>query len=132
MEKPLATTLVEGQKIQNTWQKVGTVGMIGFNFRFNPLYKAAGQAIRSGEDRRLVFHSNAILSHRGTISQNPKPSSRSDLPPCIPDSLLLEVRRLLFSILLPVSKGVNMTRIFWGNRKTSHLREFSNVLIRKI
>ncbi len=48
MEKPLATTLVKGQKIQNTWQKVGTVGMIGFNFRFNPLYKAAGQGVLSG------------------------------------------------------------------------------------
>jgi predicted dehydrogenase len=54
LEKSLATPLVEGQKIQNTWQKVGTVGMIGFNFRFNPLYKAAGQGIRSGRIGDLV------------------------------------------------------------------------------
>ena len=54
LEKPLATTLVEGQKILNAWQKMGTVGMVGFNFRFHPLYKAARQAIRSGRIGDLV------------------------------------------------------------------------------
>jgi myo-inositol 2-dehydrogenase/D-chiro-inositol 1-dehydrogenase len=54
LEKPLAMTLEEGRKVLQTWQKAGTVGMIGFNFRFHPLYKAARQAIQLGRIGDLV------------------------------------------------------------------------------
>jgi myo-inositol 2-dehydrogenase/D-chiro-inositol 1-dehydrogenase len=54
LEKPLAMTLEEGRKVLQAWQKASTVGMIGFNFRFHPLYKAVGQAIQSGRIGDLV------------------------------------------------------------------------------
>jgi len=73
LEKPLATTLVEGRKILNAWQKAGTVGMIGFNFRFHPLYKAAGQAIRSGRIGDLV----SVRSVFSTAMQYSAPGEQS-------------------------------------------------------
>ena len=54
LEKPLAMTLEEGRKVLSAWQKAGTVGMIGFNFRFHPLYKAARQTIQLGRIGDLV------------------------------------------------------------------------------
>ena len=54
LEKPLALTLEEGRRVLQAWQKAGSVGMIGFNFRFHTLYKAARQAIQSGRIGDLV------------------------------------------------------------------------------
>lgn len=54
LEKPLAMTLEEGRTVLQAWQKAGTVGMIGFNFRFHTLYKAARQAIQSGRIGDLI------------------------------------------------------------------------------
>jgi predicted dehydrogenase len=37
LEKPLATTLIDGERVVSAWKKAGTVGRIGFNCRFHPL-----------------------------------------------------------------------------------------------
>ncbi|MGI8476947.1 MAG: Gfo/Idh/MocA family protein [Thermomicrobiales bacterium] len=39
LEKPLATDLDEGRGVLEAWRRAGTVGMIGFNYRFNRLYE---------------------------------------------------------------------------------------------
>jgi predicted dehydrogenase len=41
LEKPLATSLDEAQRVVTAWRRAGVVGMIGFNYRFNPLFQAA-------------------------------------------------------------------------------------------
>jgi predicted dehydrogenase len=40
LEKPLATTLEDGRRVVETWERAGVVGMIGFNQRFSRLYGA--------------------------------------------------------------------------------------------
>jgi myo-inositol 2-dehydrogenase / D-chiro-inositol 1-dehydrogenase len=54
LEKPLATTLTDGQAVLEAWAAAGTVGMIGFNYRFNPLYEAARRHVRAGRLGALV------------------------------------------------------------------------------
>ncbi len=49
LEKPIAPSLVEADEVVSAWRRAGTVGMIGFNYRFNPLHVAARRALREGE-----------------------------------------------------------------------------------
>lgn len=55
LEKPLATNLKEGQKLLTSWQQAGTVGMMGFNYRFNPLYQTMQQKISAGKIGQLLY-----------------------------------------------------------------------------
>ncbi len=48
LEKPLAHTLESGQRIVEAWQASKSIGMIGFNYRFNPLNIEARDLIRAG------------------------------------------------------------------------------------
>jgi myo-inositol 2-dehydrogenase / D-chiro-inositol 1-dehydrogenase len=45
LEKPLATNPTDGRRVLEVWRRAGLVGMIGFNYRLNPLYQAARQYI---------------------------------------------------------------------------------------
>lgn len=45
LEKPLATTLEDGRRVVEAWERAGVVGMIGFNQRFNPLYRGLKRKI---------------------------------------------------------------------------------------
>lgn len=45
LEKPLAATLAEAAGVLAAWRAAGTVGMIGFNYRFNPLYAGARRSL---------------------------------------------------------------------------------------
>lgn len=48
LEKPLALSLSEAAGVVAGWRDAGTVGMIGFNYRFNPLYVAAKRSLDAG------------------------------------------------------------------------------------
>lgn len=48
LEKPLATTLKDGQRILHAWRRAGTTGGIGFNFRFHPLAIELRAAVARG------------------------------------------------------------------------------------
>ena len=48
IEKPLATSLAEGARVVTAWRRAGTIGMVGFHGRFNPLYRRLRQAMRQG------------------------------------------------------------------------------------
>lgn len=55
LEKPLATNLRDARRVLAAWRDtVGVVGMIGFNYRFNKLYKLARQHVKSGRLDGLV------------------------------------------------------------------------------
>lgn len=49
LEKPLAVNLVDGRRIVDAWRQSGRVGMIGFNYRFNPLYANAARLVQAGK-----------------------------------------------------------------------------------
>ena len=48
LEKPIATSLADAGAILEAWREAGTVGMMGFNFRYHPQYRAAREHIRAG------------------------------------------------------------------------------------
>lgn len=54
LEKPIATSLGEADKIVSAWKQAGVVGMVGFNYRFNALHQAARMQIQVEEIGPLV------------------------------------------------------------------------------
>ncbi|MBM4264466.1 MAG: Gfo/Idh/MocA family oxidoreductase [Deltaproteobacteria bacterium] len=54
LEKPLATSLGDAQRLVAAWQQSQVVGMIGFNYRFSALHLALQQHIRAGTAGALV------------------------------------------------------------------------------
>lgn len=48
LEKPLAHSLESGRNILDAWKASKSIGMIGFNYRFNPLNIEARDLIRAG------------------------------------------------------------------------------------
>jgi predicted dehydrogenase len=48
LEKPIAATVADGEAIIAAWRQAGTVGVTGFNLRFNRLYRDMRDAIAAG------------------------------------------------------------------------------------
>jgi predicted dehydrogenase len=49
VEKPLASTLDEGERVLAAWRRAGTIGALGYNFRFHPLVLRLRDALRNRE-----------------------------------------------------------------------------------
>lgn len=74
LEKPIATSLDEAGRVIESWRAAGTVGMVGFNYRWHPGYLAIRQAIADGDIGKVVSirttfctppgHSGGWRSHR--------------------------------------------------------------------
>ena len=47
LEKPIATSLEEADKVVSVWKRSGVVGMVGFNCRFNALFQAAQMQLQA-------------------------------------------------------------------------------------
>lgn len=54
LEKPIANSTFDAILILDAWRNAGTVGMIGFNYRFSQLHKTAKQYVQSGQLGDLV------------------------------------------------------------------------------
>ncbi len=54
VEKPIATTAHDAARVLDAWRRAGTVGMAGFNFRFNPGYRELRDLVRHGALGRVV------------------------------------------------------------------------------
>ncbi|MBA2451182.1 MAG: Gfo/Idh/MocA family oxidoreductase [Chloroflexi bacterium] len=54
LEKPIATTLGDARRVLEASRHSPAVAMIGFNFRFSPLYRAARREIQAGALGELV------------------------------------------------------------------------------
>lgn len=63
LEKPLGLTLQQALPVIQLWRNRGLVGMIGFNYRFHPLFQSARQLIQSGA-LGDVIHVRTIFSTR--------------------------------------------------------------------
>ena len=56
LEKPIATTAADGQRVLDAWRRAGCVGVIGYNYRRNPLHESAATSLRRGDiGRPLAF-----------------------------------------------------------------------------
>ena len=53
VEKPLATSTMDGQRIYDAWQKSNRVGMIGYNFRRHPSILAAREIVSRNQLGRI-------------------------------------------------------------------------------
>jgi predicted dehydrogenase len=66
LEKPVAADLAGAKAVRQAWIASGRVGMIGHNYRFNPLYVKLKQMIASGRignprDARMIFTTSRAL-----------------------------------------------------------------------
>ncbi|MEQ9618556.1 MAG: Gfo/Idh/MocA family oxidoreductase [Deltaproteobacteria bacterium] len=55
LEKPLAGNTDEGRKVMDAWKNSSLTGMIGFNLRFNPLYRGIKKHIESGGIGKVTY-----------------------------------------------------------------------------
>lgn len=49
LEKPVASTLPEARRVLAAWRAAGTIGMVGYNFRRNPILLAAQRRVHEGQ-----------------------------------------------------------------------------------
>lgn len=67
LEKPMAPSLSEADKIMQVWNQSGVVGMVGFNYRFNALHQAARMQIQAGRLGPLVGARSVFSAPRRTL-----------------------------------------------------------------
>jgi len=67
LEKPIATTLEDGRRLVRAHRRSGLVGMVGFNYRFNPLHAAARRHLASGRIGEVVAASSVFTTGSGEI-----------------------------------------------------------------
>lgn len=69
LEKPLAVDLGAAAAAIDAWRVSGRVGMIGFNYRFNALYRRARELIRSERLGRVVAIQSVFCSVRRQLPE---------------------------------------------------------------
>ncbi|MBC7790574.1 MAG: Gfo/Idh/MocA family oxidoreductase [Anaerolineae bacterium] len=67
LEKPIATTLDEGRHLVETYRRSGLIGMVGFNYRFNPLNDAARRHLASARIGDLIGARSIFSTGPGEI-----------------------------------------------------------------
>lgn len=97
LEKPLATSLEQARRVLEVWQNTHLVGMIGFNYRFNRLYRATQEYLQAGSLGKLV----GVHSTFSTTGRN------------LPD--WLQTRSIGGGVLLDLaSHHTDLIRFFFG------------------
>jgi predicted dehydrogenase len=64
LEKPIATTVFDGDRVVSAWRTAGTVAMIGFNYRQHPAYTAIRRMIGGGDIGNVVSLRVTFCTHR--------------------------------------------------------------------
>jgi len=67
LEKPLAATVPEGRQLVDCWRESGCVGIIGFNYRFSPLYLRLRDALARGAVGDVVAVRTMFASAPATL-----------------------------------------------------------------
>jgi myo-inositol 2-dehydrogenase/D-chiro-inositol 1-dehydrogenase len=67
LEKPIAAALPDAQRLVACWRESGRVGMIGFNYRFHPLYTR----LRTSIGEKAI---GAVVAMRTVFSAPPGPN----------------------------------------------------------
>ncbi len=67
VEKPLATTVADAARVITTWQGSGLTGMIGFNYRFNPIVRQARSRIAAGAIGQPIAVRTVFATPRRTM-----------------------------------------------------------------
>lgn len=67
VEKPLALDLAQAERVEAAWYAAERCGAVGFNFRFNPNFRALRDRIAGGETGRPVAITGAFASPRRAL-----------------------------------------------------------------
>ena len=67
MESPLATTQADGERVIRAWHRAGSVGWIGFNYRFHSLVIAMREALQAGKIGDLLSARTSFYSVSGSL-----------------------------------------------------------------
>jgi predicted dehydrogenase len=63
LEKPLATNLDDARAVLSAWEASGKIGMIGFNYRFNPLHQKLRRILQSADLKSLTAVRTVFSTH---------------------------------------------------------------------
>ena len=66
IEKPLATNLDEGKRMLAAWRRSGKVGMVGFNYRFNPLNQSLRRQMNAGRIGKVIAARSVFSTFHGS------------------------------------------------------------------
>jgi predicted dehydrogenase len=69
LEKPIGTTLEEGAMLLEAWEQRRPVGMVGFNYRFHPVYQSARQLLNQGAVGKPLAVSSVFVSSSAVQGQ---------------------------------------------------------------
>lgn len=67
LEKPIATSREDGREVVQAWRSSGAVGMMGFNQRFDPVFRALKRAVDQGRVGRVVSATAVMGSAARTL-----------------------------------------------------------------
>lgn len=67
IEKPLATTLADADRVLGTCERAGVIGMMGFNYRFNALYMEARALLEAERVGTVAFCRGAFMLARADV-----------------------------------------------------------------
>jgi predicted dehydrogenase len=67
VEKPLATTVADAERVAAAWRRSGVTAMMGFNYRFNPLVQQARKQIAAGNVGDVVSVRTVFTTPRRSI-----------------------------------------------------------------
>lgn len=68
LEKPLAASLPEGSRVLDAWSRTGLVAMMGFNCRFNPLYRRLRSLLAAGRAGTPVYVRTVFATAPGRLA----------------------------------------------------------------
>ncbi|MFW6084052.1 MAG: Gfo/Idh/MocA family protein, partial [Gemmatimonadota bacterium] len=67
MEKPIARTAAEAAPLIEAWEASGRVGMMGFNYRYDPSFREARDVIRAGRLGEVVAVRSSFTSETRSL-----------------------------------------------------------------
>lgn len=66
LEKPLSDNCNNTRELIRCWRKSGKIGMVGFNFRFNPLFEKARKMLTEGRIGKILG-TRSVFTSRGPV-----------------------------------------------------------------
>jgi predicted dehydrogenase len=69
LEKPLATNIPDADRVTAAWKRSGRIGMLGFNYRFHPLYRTARRHLRDAALGNLAGARTVFSSASRTLPE---------------------------------------------------------------
>jgi predicted dehydrogenase len=60
LEKPIATSAADGRRVLDAWRRAGSIGVVGYNYRRNPLHESTAAHLRRGDIGRPIAFSTVF------------------------------------------------------------------------